>query len=247
LKQAPYNLNWIDTWTGLGINTVKLENYWNNGSPKEQHRFIDNFVISTSRIGLSPSPRNPRIYLESNGSDTLEIQISKVKSSENVIWQGKTVQKSVRVDNSSGAFISAGKSLLDNGEHFVRCRYTTGTTSNWSDWKVFFVSDTTTKTSVPQRGVKKTSYNQKFMINIAVQMQHQMTFQFTIIPTNEIKQCNFKLYTAQGKKLIEQTKEYPTQFISITKPLTKGLYIAKVAVTCRNGSRIKSCKEIVVL
>jgi hypothetical protein len=34
-----------------GINTVFLENYWNAGSPVAQSRYIDNFVVSTRRIG----------------------------------------------------------------------------------------------------------------------------------------------------------------------------------------------------
>jgi hypothetical protein len=33
------------------INEVMLDCYWNGGSPKEQNRYYDNFVISTKRIG----------------------------------------------------------------------------------------------------------------------------------------------------------------------------------------------------
>lgn len=45
------NLNWIGDFSGYGINTVFLENYWNAGSPVEQQRYLDNFVVSTQRIG----------------------------------------------------------------------------------------------------------------------------------------------------------------------------------------------------
>jgi len=33
------------------INEVMLDCYWNGGSPKEQNRYFDNFVISTQKIG----------------------------------------------------------------------------------------------------------------------------------------------------------------------------------------------------
>lgn len=44
-------LNWQGAYSGYGINTVYLENYWNDGAPKAQERYFDNFVVSTQRIG----------------------------------------------------------------------------------------------------------------------------------------------------------------------------------------------------
>jgi hypothetical protein len=44
-------LNWVGTYSAHGINTVFLENYWNEGSPRAQARAIDQFVVSTDRIG----------------------------------------------------------------------------------------------------------------------------------------------------------------------------------------------------
>ena len=38
------------------LNEVVLDCYWNGGSPKEQNRYYDNFVISTQRIGLAKNP-----------------------------------------------------------------------------------------------------------------------------------------------------------------------------------------------
>jgi hypothetical protein len=34
------------------MNEVMLDCYWNGGSPVEQNRYFDNFIISTKRIGL---------------------------------------------------------------------------------------------------------------------------------------------------------------------------------------------------
>ena len=44
-------MNWVGDYDEYGLNAVFLENYWNDGSPVEQSRAFDNFVVSTSRIG----------------------------------------------------------------------------------------------------------------------------------------------------------------------------------------------------
>jgi hypothetical protein len=44
-------INWQGAFEEYGINTVFLENYWNDGSPQAQERYFDNFVVSTQRIG----------------------------------------------------------------------------------------------------------------------------------------------------------------------------------------------------
>jgi hypothetical protein len=44
-------LNFLGAYNAYGMNAVYLENYWNAGSPVAQDRFMDNFVVSTQRIG----------------------------------------------------------------------------------------------------------------------------------------------------------------------------------------------------
>jgi hypothetical protein len=55
LQTRKDSLNWHGDWNenpkNYMINAVFFENYWNAGSPKEQERYFDNIVISTSRIG----------------------------------------------------------------------------------------------------------------------------------------------------------------------------------------------------
>jgi Secretion system C-terminal sorting domain/Putative Ig domain len=57
LQGAKYNLNFHGTWnndpTNYMINTIMIENWWNTGSPVAQERYMDNFVISTNRIGCA--------------------------------------------------------------------------------------------------------------------------------------------------------------------------------------------------
>lgn len=44
-------LNWLGTYNQYGLNAVFVENYWNAGSPVTQERYLDNFVVSSARIG----------------------------------------------------------------------------------------------------------------------------------------------------------------------------------------------------
>lgn len=65
LQNGTYNLNWHGDWNDdpshFGINAIFIENYWNEGSPIDQERYMDNFVISTERINcrcLTTGTRN---------------------------------------------------------------------------------------------------------------------------------------------------------------------------------------------
>lgn len=51
LSASREDLNWVGSYDTYGINAVFLENYWNKGTPVEQERYMDNFVVSTDRIG----------------------------------------------------------------------------------------------------------------------------------------------------------------------------------------------------
>src|SRR5690606_29817953 len=52
-ESSTTGLNWVGSYNAYGINSILIENYWNNGAPKQQDRFVDNFVVSTQRIGCS--------------------------------------------------------------------------------------------------------------------------------------------------------------------------------------------------
>lgn len=51
LEARATNLNWVGNYSAYGINALFLENYWSDGSPRQQERYIDNLVVSTQRIG----------------------------------------------------------------------------------------------------------------------------------------------------------------------------------------------------
>ncbi len=62
LQANTSNLNWHGDWNSnsdnLKLNAVMIENHWNKGSPVDQERYMDNFVISTSRIGCDTGDTN---------------------------------------------------------------------------------------------------------------------------------------------------------------------------------------------
>jgi hypothetical protein len=56
LEARHADLDWLGQFNEYGLNSVFIENYWNAGSPVAQSRYIDNFVVSTQRIGCGTSP-----------------------------------------------------------------------------------------------------------------------------------------------------------------------------------------------
>jgi hypothetical protein len=51
LEARRSDLNWVGRFSDYGLNAVFFENYWNAGAPAAQDRYMDNIVVSTSRIG----------------------------------------------------------------------------------------------------------------------------------------------------------------------------------------------------
>jgi hypothetical protein len=56
LEARRTGLNWVGQYDEFGINAVFLENYWNDGSPADQERYFDNFVVSRQRVGCDGAP-----------------------------------------------------------------------------------------------------------------------------------------------------------------------------------------------
>ena len=51
LQAQRTGLNWIGSYSTYGINAVFFENFWNDGSPVVQERYLDDLVVSTRPIG----------------------------------------------------------------------------------------------------------------------------------------------------------------------------------------------------
>ena len=52
-------LNWVGGYTAYGINALYLENFWNDGAPQAEERYLDNLVVSTQPIGCVGTPPPP--------------------------------------------------------------------------------------------------------------------------------------------------------------------------------------------
>ncbi len=149
LESSRTDLNWVYSWDDYGINAIFLENYWNEGSPVEQERYFDDFVISTAPIGLATSPLNPLVtktsFIDPDGGDTQaawQLQIASDLSGSDLVWDSGDILGaglSIEVNNSNGAFtgsLSGADRLLGEQLYAVRARQqdSSGQWSNWSPW-----------------------------------------------------------------------------------------------------------------
>ena len=73
LQAGTYNLNWVHDFDDYGINAIFLENYWNGGSPADQERYMDNFVISIKRIGCGNCGSTSTDATEIKDSNTVNV------------------------------------------------------------------------------------------------------------------------------------------------------------------------------
>jgi hypothetical protein len=150
LDTAREGLNWRGTWDECGINAVFLENYWNDGSPYNQVRYFDDFVISTEPIGLARASVNPEIvktpFRSAQAGRTQgawQVQISGSLSEQDLVWDSGIIYGNglrVTVDSENGMFVGelVGMNSLEPENIYaarVRQRDNTGKWSDWSSWR----------------------------------------------------------------------------------------------------------------
>lgn len=115
-------MNFRGTYDEHGINAVFLESYWNDGSPVDQYRWIDHFVISTNAIGPIEVPGNPVVVPRlSENAARWQLQVVP-EASNRPVWRSGDIKASepVRVDRATGQFLMdlAKASRLPGGERF---------------------------------------------------------------------------------------------------------------------------------
>jgi hypothetical protein len=141
LEAERRNLDWRGSYVEHGINAVFLEAYWNQGSPVDQSRWIDNFVISTEPIGPVSCPRNPVLiktpYRGPGRQQAWEVEVSCDDSSQAVVWKSKpihgTIEVSVGTDTGSFVGLANTQQLTPASLYFVRVRQQNDA-GQWSDW-----------------------------------------------------------------------------------------------------------------
>lgn len=55
LEAERRDLDWVGDFQEFGLNALFIENYWDEGAPVTQERYLDNLVVSTRRIGCNPT------------------------------------------------------------------------------------------------------------------------------------------------------------------------------------------------
>jgi hypothetical protein len=133
------NLNWTGTWNAYGINALFLENYWNDGSVKEQERHFDNYVIATKPVGPMVVPLEPTIvktaFEDPDPGDTQsawQVRIASDPEGKNVAWDSGTI--------SSDGNSCVAKGLKPAAAYWTSVRQcdSDGEWSDWSPWHGWF-------------------------------------------------------------------------------------------------------------
>ena len=83
------------TYDGHSINAVLLEAYWNRGSPVDQRRWYDDFVVSTRPIGPVCAPAAPTLRL--TGTRPCEVELAAQGAEENPVWRSPPASGRVSV------------------------------------------------------------------------------------------------------------------------------------------------------
>lgn len=102
-----------------GINAVFLESYWNSGSPVDQYRWYDDFVVSTKPIGPVTAAAEPVLILTS--TSPCEVEIAADAKGGQVVWKSPPVTGRLTVT----AALPPGRL------HFCRVRRVGG---EWGPW-----------------------------------------------------------------------------------------------------------------
>ncbi|MHB1169047.1 MAG: Ig-like domain-containing protein [Longimicrobiales bacterium] len=76
LEARTTDLNWVGAYDEYGVNAVFIENHWNDGAPRAQERYIDNFVVSTARIGCGSGSSAPPPGEEPPASSPARIEVN---------------------------------------------------------------------------------------------------------------------------------------------------------------------------
>ncbi|CAG1773038.1 hypothetical protein BAC2_03445 [uncultured bacterium] len=136
------DFDWRGTYDKFGINAVFLETYWNKGSPVEQKRWYDNFVISTQPIGpmvVSRAPEIAKMALE--GIKDWELEIASDAEGKEVVWRSRSLggKERIKVSASTGKFENGAaktKELAGGKVYWCRARQK-GDKTEWSQWSAW--------------------------------------------------------------------------------------------------------------
>ncbi len=136
------NLDWRGSYDGHGLNAVLLESYWNKGSPVEQSRWLDHFVVSTAPIGPVVTARRPVVIRTGKPeSEVWEVEIALDGPRPEPVWRSHpTTAGQMKTTAQSGVFCgtqSGAHALAPDAVHVTRIRRA-GAGHEWSPWHQAF-------------------------------------------------------------------------------------------------------------
>lgn len=145
LEAERKNLDWRGTFDEYGINAVFLEAYWNEGSPIDQARWFDNFVVSTQPIGPVVCSRNPQLiktaYKGPGQMTAWQVELAADAAGKSIVWQSYENEnpETMLVDRQHGKFRGAladADRLAGDTLYYCRVRQQSsdGAWSAWSPW-----------------------------------------------------------------------------------------------------------------
>lgn len=138
-------LDWRGSFAERGINAVFLEAYWNQGSPVDQSRWIDNFVVSTEPIGPVLCARTPEMikspYQGDGVQQAWQVELAADHDGDVVVWRSQNLRapQRIAVNGQQGQFLGplAGQNQLAADTIYysrVRQQSNHGQWSSWSPW-----------------------------------------------------------------------------------------------------------------
>ncbi len=131
LESERTNLDWRGRFAEKGINAVFLEAYWNKGSPVDQSRWIDHFVISTEPIGPITAAAKPVItktpYAGPGSQQAWQVELAKDENGREIAWKSSVIEH-------ASQFVLPSQSLDLDSLYYVRVRQQSSEGSEWSDW-----------------------------------------------------------------------------------------------------------------
>ncbi|WP_165228098.1 hypothetical protein [Aquisphaera insulae] len=151
LESERTGLDWRGRYEEHGLNAVFLESYWNDGSPVDQTRWLDLFVISTRPIGPVVAPRRPVLLLGGPAPEPgtgWEAEVADVDAGGGggaVAWRSRPIAGPTRVmvEAATGSFagpLAGAVELAPDTRYAVRVRAAgrAGSPAAWSDWHQVF-------------------------------------------------------------------------------------------------------------
>ena len=143
LEAERTGLDWRGNFAEKGINAVFLEAYWNQGSPVDQSRWIDHFVIATEPIGPIVSNKKPVVvktpYAGPGQQKAWQLEVAKRPDGTNVVWRSELIRDGdqVALGKETGSFLKFGDQFVPDTLYYLRVRQQSTTDSEWSDWSTW--------------------------------------------------------------------------------------------------------------